>query len=462
MDEERSPLLAGRYRIVERLGSGGMGVVWRAVDELLDREVAAKEVRAPEHMREADVRLLYARLKQEARAAARISHPYVITVHDVVEQQGRPWIVMELVRGKSLADVLEEEGVLQPKEAARIGSMVLQALRSAHAAGVLHRDVKPANVLIEQSGRVVLTDFGIAVVEGSGTLTHTGDIVGSPDFLAPERAMGQRPGTPSDLWSLGTTLYAAIEGLSPFRRTSALSTLQAVVQDEAPTPRRAGPLTPLLEGLLRKDPRERMGAVEAQRLLDSVAAGRLTEPPGWARSDTGEYVRTAVAVPSPAPAPAPRPAPAPVPSPVPAPGPVRHASPAAPLPHLGGVFGPPTPPQPERPFHEPRRPNPPARRRKSMVVLGPVLAFLLAGGAATAAVIATRDDGGTPSGGTGGTVSETTRPSDGTSGGQPQPRPSTTPEPRETPANTAPVTEPTRNPGTTCAPGGWVPTCGYG
>ncbi|MEV4872679.1 serine/threonine-protein kinase [Streptomyces syringium] len=461
MDEERSPLLAGRYRIVERLGSGGMGVVWRAVDELLDREVAAKEVRAPEHMREADVRLLYARLKQEARAAARISHPYVITVHDVVEQQGRPWIVMELVRGKSLADVLEEEGVLQPKEAARIGAMVLQALRSAHAAGVLHRDVKPANVLIEESGRVVLTDFGIAVVEGSGTLTHTGDIVGSPDFLAPERAMGQRPGTPSDLWSLGTTLYAAIEGLSPFRRTSALSTLQAVVQDEAPTPRRAGPLTPLLEGLLRKDPRDRMGAVEAQRLLDSVAAGRLTEPPGWARSDTGEYVRTAVAAPSPAPVP--RPAPSPVPSPVPAPGPpVRHLSPAPPGPHLGGVFGPPTPPQPERPFLGPQRPNRPTGRRKSMVILGPVLAFLLAGGAATAAVIATRDDGGTPSGGTGGTVAETSRPSDGTSGGQPQPRPSTTPGPQETPAATTPITEPTRNPGTTCAPGGWVPTCGYG
>ncbi|MFD0384998.1 serine/threonine-protein kinase [Streptomyces stramineus] len=246
--ERRNPLLAGRYRLIDQLGSGGMGVVWRAVDELLDREVAAKEVRAPDHLSDQDVRLLYARLKQEARAAARVSHPYVITVHDVVEQEGRPWIVMELVRGRSLAEILQSEGVLAPKEAAKVGAMVLRALRSAHASGVLHRDVKPANVLIEGDGRVVLTDFGIALVEGSGTLTRTGDLVGSPDFLAPERAVGDRPGAPSDLWSLGATLYAAIEGVSPFRRTSALGTLQAVVHDELPTPRRAGPLTPCSKG----------------------------------------------------------------------------------------------------------------------------------------------------------------------------------------------------------------------
>ncbi|UBI40402.1 MULTISPECIES: serine/threonine-protein kinase [Streptomyces] len=281
--DERFPLLAGRYRLLGRLGSGGMGVVWRAYDEVLGREVAVKEVRAPEHLREADVRVLHARLVQEARAAARISHPYVITVHDVVEEHGRPWIVMELVRGRSLADVLEADGLLSPKEAARVGSAVLLALRSAHAAGVLHRDVKPANVLLQDDGRVVLTDFGIALVEGTGTLTRTGDVIGSPDYLAPERALGKHPGTPSDLWSLGATLYAAVEGMSPFRRASALGTLQAVVHEDPPAPRRAGPLAPLLLGLLRKDPSARMGSVEAQRLLNAAAAA----PAVGGRTGTG-------------------------------------------------------------------------------------------------------------------------------------------------------------------------------
>ncbi|MFI0737603.1 protein kinase [Streptomyces sp. NPDC021100] len=281
--DERFPLLAGRYRLLGRLGSGGMGVVWRAYDEVLGREVAVKEVRAPEHLREADVRVLHARLVQEARAAARISHPYVITVHDVVEEHGRPWIVMELVRGRSLADVLEADGLLSPKEAARVGSAVLLALRSAHAAGVLHRDVKPANVLLQDDGRVVLTDFGIALVEGTGTLTRTGDVIGSPDYLAPERALGKHPGTPSDLWSLGATLYAAVEGMSPFRRASALGTLQAVVHEDPPAPRRAGPLAPLLLGLLRKDPSARMGSVEAQRLLDAAAVA----PAAGGRAGTG-------------------------------------------------------------------------------------------------------------------------------------------------------------------------------
>ncbi|WP_053161135.1 serine/threonine-protein kinase [Streptomyces caatingaensis] len=287
----RAPLLAGRYRLVARLGSGGMGVVWRAFDEVLGREVAVKEVRAPQHVREADVRVLYARLVQEARAAARIAHRCVITVHDVVEQEGRPWIVMELVRGRSLADVLEHEGTLDPREAARVGSAVLGALRAAHAAGVLHRDVKPGNVLLEDEGRVVLTDFGIALVEGTGTLTRTGDVIGSPDYLAPERALGRRPGTPSDLWSLGATLYAAVEGVSPFHRTSALGTLQAVVHAPPPPPHRAGPLAPLLEGLLVKDPDTRMGSAQAQRLLDAVASGRTPEPPDRPGRPSG-YVPT--------------------------------------------------------------------------------------------------------------------------------------------------------------------------
>ncbi|MEU1308194.1 serine/threonine-protein kinase [Streptomyces cinnamoneus] len=329
------PLLAGRYRLLEQLGQGGMGVVWLALDEVLDREVAAKEVRAPEHMNDEDVRVLYARLKQEARAAARVTHPNVITVHDVVEQQGRPWIVMELVRGQSLDKVLRQEGVLQAKEAARIGGMVLQALRAAHAVGVLHRDVKPANVLIQDGGRVVLTDFGIAVIEGAGTLTRTGDLVGSAEYLAPERAMGRRPGIPSDLWSLGTLLYVAVEGVSPFRRGDALSTLRAVVDDDPAPPRRAGLLAPLLEGLLRKDPEARMGSAEAEQLLEAVASGRLTEEPtGYVRTTVDEQLRNQSTAPAPPPVtvpdtPTPQSSP---PTPVSSPSPFSSSTPPPPSP----------------------------------------------------------------------------------------------------------------------------------
>ncbi|MFH8408353.1 serine/threonine-protein kinase [Streptomyces sp. NPDC018019] len=280
-------LLAGRYRLAGELGRGGMGVVWRARDELLAREVAVKEVRAPRDLTGRAEELLYARLEREGRAAARIAHRNVVTVYDVVSEGGRPWIVMELVRGLSLAEVLDADGPLAPPRAAGIGAQVLAALRVAHLAGVLHRDVKPGNVLLGNDGRVVLTDFGIARVAGSAALTLTGELVGSPEFLAPERALGQQAGPESDLWSLGVTLYAAVEGHSPFRQDTPLSTLRAVVDERLPPPRRAGPLTPVLEGLLRKDPRERLDAAEAQRMLDAVAAGGATPtvvvpPPGYA------------------------------------------------------------------------------------------------------------------------------------------------------------------------------------
>ncbi|MFD0443439.1 serine/threonine-protein kinase [Streptomyces indonesiensis] len=215
---------------------------------------------------------LYARMEREGRAAARVSHRNVVTVYDVA-MEGRPWIVMELVRGLSLADVLDAEGPLPSARAARIGAEVLAALRAAHAVGVLHRDVKPGNVLMANDGRVVLTDFGIAVVEGDAALTLTGELVGSPEFLAPERALGRSPGPESDLWSLGVLLYAAVEGVSPFRQDTPLSTLRAVVDESLPRPRRAGPLTSVLEGLLDKDPRRRLPAAEAERLLRLVAAG---------------------------------------------------------------------------------------------------------------------------------------------------------------------------------------------
>ncbi|WP_437096997.1 protein kinase domain-containing protein [Streptomyces sp. enrichment culture] len=266
-------MIAGRYRLLSPLGEGGMGTVWRARDEVLHREVAVKEVRAPAGLPASDVERMYARLEREAWAAARIADRNVVTVYDVATEDGRPWIVMELVRGLSLAEVLDAEGPLSPQRAARVGAEVLAALRAAHAAGVLHRDVKPANVLIANDGRVVLTDFGIAMVEGSSALTMTGEVVGSPEFLAPERALGRTPGPESDLWSLGVLLYAAVEGYSPFRQDTPLSTLRAIVDEELPPPRRAGPLTPVIEGLLRKDPAERLPAERVHQDLRVVGAG---------------------------------------------------------------------------------------------------------------------------------------------------------------------------------------------
>ncbi|MFI9255353.1 serine/threonine-protein kinase [Streptomyces sp. NPDC053069] len=275
MSEEpgRDRVIAGRYRLLSPLGEGGMGTVWRARDEVLHREVAVKEVRAPAGLPASDVERMYARLEREAWAAARVAHRNVVTVYDVALEAGRPWIVMELVRGLSLADQLEAEGPLSPQRAAHIGAEVLAALRAAHAAGVLHRDVKPANVLLANDGRVVLTDFGIASVEGSSALTMTGEVIGSPEFLAPERALGRTPGPESDLWSLGVLLYAAVEGVSPFRYDTPLSTLRAVVEDDLPQPRRAGPLAAVIEGLLRKDPAERTAAERAEDELRLVAAG---------------------------------------------------------------------------------------------------------------------------------------------------------------------------------------------
>ncbi|MFE5484857.1 protein kinase [Streptomyces sp. NPDC056527] len=271
-------VIAGRYRLLDVLGQGGMGTVWRARDEVLARDVAVKEVRAPAGLAGDDERRLYARLEREAWAAARISHRNVVTVYDVATEDGRPWIVMELIRGLTLSDVLDAEGPVSPQRAASIGADVLAALRAAHEAGVLHRDVKPGNVLLANDGRVVLTDFGIAAVEGTSNLTMTGELVGSPEFLAPERALGRTPGPSSDLWSLGVLLYAAVEGASPFRQDTPLSTLRAVVDEELPPPRRAGPLTPVIEGLLRKDPQERLQAAEAESELRLVAAGGAPRP----------------------------------------------------------------------------------------------------------------------------------------------------------------------------------------
>ncbi|MGW0595989.1 serine/threonine-protein kinase [Streptomyces sp. NPDC002776] len=267
-------LLAGRYRLAETIGSGGMGRVWRAHDEVLHRAVAIKELTAAHFVSDSDQERLLARTRAEARAAARINHSAVVTVHDVLDHDARPWIVMELVEGVSLADAVKDRGRIEPREAARIGLWVLRALRAAHAAGVLHRDVKPGNVLLADDGRVLLTDFGIAQIEGDTTITRTGEVVGSVDYLAPERIRGHDPGPASDLWALGATLYTAVEGRSPFRRTSPLTTMQAVVEEEAPRPAYAGPLGPVVAALLHKDPAVRPDAVAAELMLAEAAEGR--------------------------------------------------------------------------------------------------------------------------------------------------------------------------------------------
>ncbi|MEU8173865.1 protein kinase [Microbispora hainanensis] len=273
MDEGRR--VAGRYHLLEPIGRGGMGVVWRAHDDLLDRAVAVKEV-LYHPTSEEDRETFNRRTIREARAAGRIDHPNVVVVHDVIEEDGRPWIVMQLVRSKSLGQVLRDQGPLPPARVAAIGLQVLDALRTAHAAGVLHRDVKPENVLLNGETRVVLTDFGIATMPEEAGLTMTGGIIGTPAFMPPERLNGD-PATPeSDLWSLGATLYAAVEGGTPFDRKTPVATLAAILHDEAAPPQRAGALTPVLEGLLRKDPAQRMGAAEAAALLNAA----MTAVPG--------------------------------------------------------------------------------------------------------------------------------------------------------------------------------------
>lgn len=269
-------LLAGRYRLDAVLGRGGMGTVWRAEDEMLGRIVAVKELRMNGSVDEDEKHRLIVRTLREAKATARIRHSSAVTVFDVVEEDDRPWIVMELVESRSLADVIKEDGPLSPGRAAEIALDVLGVLVAAHAHGILHRDVKPSNVLIGEDGRVVLTDFGIASVEGDASVTSTGMLVGAPSYISPERARGQKPGPPADLWSLGGTLYAMVEGRPPYDRGSALATLTAVMTEELGAPLNAGPLRPVIEGLLAKDPAERLDASQTRSLLKRVVAEATT------------------------------------------------------------------------------------------------------------------------------------------------------------------------------------------
>ncbi|MFD5429366.1 protein kinase [Streptomyces sp. NPDC127084] len=364
-------VIDARFELIEPLGSGGMGTVWRARDTVLHREVALKAVRS-EAGASADVR---ERVLREARALARISHPHVVTIHHIVDAEPHPWIVMELVLGGSLQQRLGR-GPMAPAEAARIGRQVLSGLTAAHAAGIQHRDVKPANVLLrtgvsDESGTesaaqpvAVLTDFGIAALEGTTSLTMTGELVGSPEYIAPERVRGHDRDNPaSDLWSLGLVLYVCVEGISPLRRDSTLATLAAVLDDPVPPAARSGPLAPVLEALLVRDPAARPTARELDAMLARVEAGGAPE---WSRQTVTGRV---------------------LPGPAAAPRAGSPHSPPPPAPHL-----PPVPTQLDSP--RPTVPSgaaEPERRRTPVVVA--VIAVAVAVTAATALALTLRAQG---------------------------------------------------------------------
>ena len=267
-------IVAGRYRLGSRIGVGGMGRVWHAYDEVLRREVAVKEVMLPETPSENEAHELSMRTLREAQAAARLSHPNVVRVYDVMYADDRPWIVMEYIPSRSLAQVIKTEGPLRPEQVARVGIAVLDALCAAHAAGVLHRDIKPGNVLLAEDGRVVLTDFGLATFEEIGiALTQSGIVHGSPQFIAPERALDGTSSVEADMWSLGATLYAAVEGQSPYARPTSYQTLAALATSPPDPPKQAGALKPVLAGLLRRKPSSRLKAADVRLRLQRVASG---------------------------------------------------------------------------------------------------------------------------------------------------------------------------------------------
>jgi len=271
-------VLAGRYVLGELLGRGGMGVVWRAHDTLIERDVAIKELLLPDYLEADEVERRSARMRREVRAAGRVGHVNVVTVFDVVVERDRPWIVMALLPGRPLAAVIAD-GPIAPARAARIGRQMLAGLAAVHRAGIEHRDVKPANVMVDDGDTVVLTDFGIATHPDSPAVTETGATAGTPEYMAPERAIGQPSGPPADLWSLGVTLYEMTEGVSPFRRHNQLATLQAVAEGGYEPPRYAGALTDVVVGLLAYDPAVRMTVAQAEPLLAAAGVGDEADTP---------------------------------------------------------------------------------------------------------------------------------------------------------------------------------------
>jgi eukaryotic-like serine/threonine-protein kinase len=268
-------LVAGRYRLGRQIGSGAMGIVWQAHDERLHRTVAVKQLLLQPGLSAAQAEEARRRCMREGRIAARLTHPNAITVYDVAEHDDDPWLIMEYLPSKSLAIVLSEQGTIAPTEAARIGAQVASALVAAHAAGIVHRDIKPANVLLGDDGTVKITDFGISRATGDVTVTATGMLAGTPAYLAPEVAKGEDPKPAADVFSLGSTLYTAVEGHSPFGLSeNTLALLYAVAAGKITPPRQAGPLTALLMQLLRVEPSERPALTTTRDNLQAVAEGR--------------------------------------------------------------------------------------------------------------------------------------------------------------------------------------------
>lgn len=290
-DSER--IVANRYILRRELGRGGMGVVWEAFDPALDRVVAIKQVLLPDHFTDSERQDAHARVRREARSAARISHPTVITIHDVFEYEGNPWVVMELVEGGSLQDRLNERGALPLEEVAEIAESLLKAVDAANAVGVLHRDIKPGNIMMSLDGRVILTDFGIATMEGGPSITRTGALIGSPEYMPPERLEGGPAEHRGDLWSIGVTLFAAVEGTSPFRRDSLTAAIAAVISAPLPPMTRAGWLEPVILGLLERDPDRRPTVEQALSMLrEQRGPGGGSGPQSPLHSPSGGYPGT--------------------------------------------------------------------------------------------------------------------------------------------------------------------------
>lgn len=413
-------VIAGRYRLEKRLGRGGMGVVWRATDQLLGRRVAVKEIAQDDSLSEEEARRQRDRTLREARAVAQLRHPHIIVVHDVVEQDEQPYIVMELLDGGSLADRISTRGPVDAAEAARIGVALLGALRTAHAAGVLHRDIKPANVLLgtasdeADSERVVLTDFGIAQVVGATTLTESGAFVGSPEYTAPERMSGLGTGPASDLWSLGALLCTILSGESPFRRDSLGGILHAVVFDEIRPPDEARPLLPVVRGLLERDPERRLEAAEAERMLRAfLDTGRTpARASASASGRTPKLTSRRTAKPTPGYTPTQRDIPR------------RQSAPSTPVPS----------PTPSTTAEQP------PRRSTRGVLVAALLVAAMAGAGVSAAALLMRGDG--DGGATKGASPVSSAPLTSTSAG-------TSPSPSRTPSATA------RTPNTPTAPSGY-------
>ena len=396
-------VIAGRYRLEKRLGRGGMGVVWRATDQLLGRQVAVKEIAQDDSLSEEEARQQRDRTLREARAVAQLRHPHIIVVHDVVEQDERPYIVMELIDGGSLAERISGRGPVEADEAARIGIALLGALRTAHAAGVLHRDIKPANVLLQTATdeadpeRVVLTDFGIAQVAGATTLTESGVFVGSPEYTAPERMSGVRTGPASDLWSLGALLCTVLSGESPFRRDSLGGILHAVVVDEIRPPEQARPLLPVVRGLLERDPDRRLEAAEAERMLRAfLDTGRTP------KASTGRHPRATSGHPGKQ-APGYTPTQQDVPRRESVPPPSPSAPEPSPTPSSSATAG-----------------QPPRRSTRGVLVAALLVAAMAGAGVSAAALLMRGDDG---DGGAGGARPVTSAPLTSTSAGTTAPSP---------------------------------------